>query len=88
MLYLLKKIVNQLRLGPQKKLMLNQRTIKRAITIEGKGLHTGCPVTIFIKPAPENYGVVFKRRDIGNIQIRANFANVLSTNLATTLCEN
>lgn len=42
----------------------NQKTIKKAISYSGRGLHTGNDTTITFKPAPENYGVRFVRVDL------------------------
>jgi UDP-3-O-[3-hydroxymyristoyl] N-acetylglucosamine deacetylase/3-hydroxyacyl-[acyl-carrier-protein] dehydratase len=44
----------------------NQKTIKKAISFSGKGLHTGNDTKITFKPAPENYGVRFIRVDLKN----------------------
>jgi len=44
----------------------NQKTIKKAISFSGRGLHTGNDTEITFKPAPENYGVRFVRVDLEN----------------------
>ena len=36
-----------------------QQTIKQAISYQGIGLHSGEPVNMVFKPAPENTGIVF-----------------------------
>ncbi len=41
-----------------------QRTIERPISFTGVGLHTGVSSSITFFPAPENHGIVFKRRDV------------------------
>ena len=41
-----------------------QQTIKQAISYQGIGLHSGEPVNMVFKPAPENTGIVFIRTDI------------------------
>ncbi len=41
-----------------------QRSIKKAASYTGVGLHTGKRSTITFKPAPENYGIVFTRTDL------------------------
>lgn len=43
-----------------------QRTIKREVSFEGRGLHTGNNTRITFKPAPENYGRRFVRVDVLN----------------------
>ena len=44
--------------------VLNQKTIKETIAIDGVGLHSGKNVHMEIKPAKPNTGIVFKRTDI------------------------
>lgn len=41
-----------------------QRTLKRAVSFSGIGLHTGEPVSIRFVPSQEGTGVVFKRTDL------------------------
>lgn len=63
---------------------LKQHTVKKAFTIEGVGLHTGAPVTMTVNPA-ETGGVVFVRTDMGNAEVKAAVANVVSTARGTTI---
>ena len=68
--------------------MLNiyQKTLTKSATFKGVGLHSGKNSTIKITPAKENVGIIFKRVDLDkNNLISANFTNVSSTNLCTTL---
>lgn len=44
--------------------MLKQRTLKQSISATGVGLHSGEKVTLTLKPAPADHGVVFKRIDL------------------------
>lgn len=44
--------------------MIKQRTIKSQITTIGIGLHKGAKVTLTLRPAPENTGIVFIRTDL------------------------
>lgn len=46
--------------------MSKQHTLKDCFTLEGKGLHTGLPITITFRPAPENHGYKIKRVDLEN----------------------
>ena len=66
--------------------VLNQKTIKKVISIKGVGLHSGLLANIFIKPAEPNTGIVFKRIDLkeNNIVI-PNIFNVSSAVLCTTI---
>ena len=43
---------------------MKQRTLARAVSVQGTGLHTGNPVNMTFKPAPVNHGIVFKRMDL------------------------
>lgn len=42
-----------------------QRTISKPVSISGIGLHTGTSCTMTFKPAQDNYGIRFKRVDLG-----------------------
>lgn len=62
-----------------------QNTLKNEIFIQGQGLHTGSNISMRLRPAPSNTGVVFIRTDKGNIRIKANVSSVSDTTFATTL---
>jgi UDP-3-O-[3-hydroxymyristoyl] N-acetylglucosamine deacetylase len=63
-----------------------QRTIKKAVTLQGIGLHLGKEASVTLKPAAVNQGILFKRVDLANaLPIDANFRNVVNTQMATTL---
>ncbi len=47
-------------------MIVNQRTIAKAVSMYGKGLHTGNKTTITFKPAEPNTGIRFKRIDLKN----------------------
>ena len=49
--------------------VLNQKTLKETITIDGVGLHSGKQAHMEIKPAKPNTGIVFIRTDIKNNNI-------------------
>lgn len=66
--------------------MSHQRTIDRPVTCQGIGLHTGAPVTMTLRPAPVNSGVVFCRTDLpGTPTIPATPAHVIDVHYATTI---
>lgn len=44
--------------------MIKQRTIKHAVQETGIGLHKGDKVTMTLRPAPANTGIVFRRIDL------------------------
>ena len=63
-----------------------QRTIKKAVSIKGTGLHTGTDCTMTFKPAPENYGIRFVRVDLGGSpEIPAVAEYVVDVSRGTTL---
>lgn len=64
-----------------------QRSIKRPFKYKGIGLHTGEEVTLTIRPAPVNTGVVFIRTDTME-EIRADLASVTDTMYSTSLGNN
>ena len=63
---------------------MEQRTLNRTYTFEGKGLHTGCKSRILVAPAPAGSGIVFRRTDLG-VDIPALADNVSSTARSTTI---
>ena len=67
-------------------LQIYQQTLVKPISFEGIGLHTGENVSLKILPAKENTGILFKRVDLlKNNLIKANYNNVTSAKLCTTL---
>mgnify|MGYP002622828410 CR=1 FL=1 len=44
-----------------------QQTVNKEFRLTGPGLHTGRTVTVTVKPAPENFGIAFRRIDHTNI---------------------
>ena len=57
------------------------------IHFDGIGLHTGLKVNLELRPAKENSGITFYRKDL-NKKIKANWKNVLSTKFSTNLGTN
>ena len=65
---------------------MKQRTLLRAISIKGSGMHTGETVTLTLKPAPAGHGVVFKRTDLtGAPELPARIDHVTDLVRATTI---
>ena len=65
---------------------LNQKTIQKDISLKGIGLHSGKLVSLVIKPAEPNSGIVFKRVDIyKNNIIIPNVYNVSNASYCTTI---
>ncbi|HJL75516.1 MAG TPA: UDP-3-O-acyl-N-acetylglucosamine deacetylase [Candidatus Marinimicrobia bacterium] len=66
-----------------------QLTIKKTSSCTGVGLHTGVESTITFKPAPENYGIRFRRTDIkGSPAIKADIDHVVDISRGTTIEQN
>lgn len=66
-----------------------QHTVRKAIHFTGSGLHSGQPVHLAIRPAPENSGIRFHRSDLPSSPgIRAHMDKIVDTRLATTLGSN
>ena len=51
--------------------MKKRRTLARAVSLEGIGLHSGAPVRLRLVPAPADTGIVFVRTDAGGARIPA-----------------
>ncbi|PID49604.1 MAG: UDP-3-O-[3-hydroxymyristoyl] N-acetylglucosamine deacetylase [Proteobacteria bacterium] len=47
--------------------MLRQRTLKKAVSSVGIGLHSGKKVSMTLRPAASNTGIVFRRTDLSGI---------------------
>ena len=63
-----------------------QTTIKKQTTLEGVGIHTGNEVKLTFRPAPADFGYVFKRIDMTNQpEIEALSKYVIDTQRGTTL---
>ena len=67
----------------------NQRTIAKEASCVGIGLHTGVESKITFKPAPEDFGIRFKRMDVeGCPEIKADIDHVVDISRGTTIEEN
>jgi len=65
---------------------MSRRTLKAAAFFEGKGLHTGAPVRLMLKPAPAGSGVTFIRGDLlGAPRLRALASLVGATERGTVV---
>ncbi len=63
-----------------------QRTIAETISFSGKGLHTGELVTMTVRPAEADRGIVFRRIDLkGAPEVAALAHNVCDTSRGTTI---
>jgi UDP-3-O-[3-hydroxymyristoyl] N-acetylglucosamine deacetylase len=62
-----------------------QTTLGRRVRLSGVGVHSGDPVSLHIGPASADAGIVFRRPGGRGGEIRANIANIGTTELCTTL---
>jgi len=62
-----------------------QRTLRRSISCAGIGLHSGNKVTLSLKPAPSDFGIRFRRTDLGGVEIPATVHHLAGINYATGL---
>jgi UDP-3-O-[3-hydroxymyristoyl] N-acetylglucosamine deacetylase len=66
--------------------MLKQRTLKKAISATGVGLHTGDKVTLTLRPAAPDTGIVFRRVDLPEpVEIKVQPDHVRDTRLCSAL---
>jgi UDP-3-O-[3-hydroxymyristoyl] N-acetylglucosamine deacetylase len=69
--------------------MLKQRTLKSLVRATGVGLHSGVKVTLVLRPAAPNTGVVFRRVDLDPpVDLRADPFGVGDTRMASCLEQN
>lgn len=65
---------------------MKQRTLAREVSIKGSALHTGDAVTLTMKPAPVDHGIVFRRIDLhGAPEIKPRVDQVTDLVRATTI---
>lgn len=58
--------------------MEKQKTIKKAVSLKSKGLHTGLEIELTFNPAPENHGILFQRIDLPEKPIVHAFAEFVT----------
>ena len=65
--------------------MNSQQTLRRSISCTGIGLHSGNKVTLSLRPAPADFGIRFRRTDLGGLEIPATVQHLAGINYATRL---
>ncbi len=66
-----------------------QQTLANAVSCAGVGLHSGQPVTLTLRPAPPNPGVVFvNRNDKNGASLSASVEHLVPTELCTAISGN
>ena len=69
--------------------MLKQRTLKKVVSATGVGLHNGEKVTLTLRPAAIDAGIVFRRTDLpGTPEIKATPDAVRDTRMCSALEQN
>jgi UDP-3-O-[3-hydroxymyristoyl] N-acetylglucosamine deacetylase len=63
-----------------------QHTVAREVACKGIGLHSGAKVSMKLRPAPPNFGIRFRRMDLGHHPaVVAHAHHVINTSLATSI---
>src|SRR6476620_245296 len=65
--------------------MTPQRTLRRATSCAGIGLHSGHKVSLTLRPAPADTGIRFRRVDLGGVEVPAHVSHVSGISYATVL---
>jgi UDP-3-O-[3-hydroxymyristoyl] N-acetylglucosamine deacetylase len=68
--------------------MDRQRTLRRPVSCVGIGLHSGNKVQLSLKPAAPDFGIRFRRTDLGGHEVPATVQHLGGINLATALSRN
>lgn len=67
-------------------MLTKQRTIAKPVSVSGIGLHTGNKSNMTFRPAPEDYGIRFKRADLADKpEIPADIDHVIDISRGTTI---
>jgi len=65
-----------------------QRSLRRQVSCAGIGLHSGNKVNLTLKPAPADFGIRFRRTDLGDREVPATVHNLAGIQMATGLARN
>src|SRR5213592_2224578 len=65
-----------------------QQTLRRQISCVGIGLHSGNKVNLTLTPATADFGIRFRRTDLGDHEVPATVHNLAGIQLATGLARN
>jgi UDP-3-O-[3-hydroxymyristoyl] N-acetylglucosamine deacetylase len=66
--------------------MIYQKTLRNSVCAKGVGLHSGEQVSLTLRPAPPNTGIIFRRVDLQPaVEIPAKLTHVGDTRLSTAL---
>ncbi len=62
-----------------------QKTIANSVSCQGIGVHSGIPVTVTLHPAVSGSGITFIRTDLGGVEVKALWKNIVDTRNCTTI---
>src|SRR5205809_2532598 len=65
-----------------------QRSLRRPVSCVGIGLHSGAKVNLALQPAPVDFGIRFRRTDVGGHEVPATVHHLAGIQLATGLSRN
>jgi UDP-3-O-[3-hydroxymyristoyl] N-acetylglucosamine deacetylase len=65
--------------------LIQEQTLRTAVSCQGIGLHSGTPVQLRLLPASPGSGIVFRRTDLDGFHVEANSNNVARVSYATSL---
>ena len=69
--------------------MQKQQTIGQSVSIDGRGLHSGCHSRVTLSPGPPDNGIVFRRKVNSHVETcPALIRNLRSVELSTTIGSN
>ncbi len=66
----------------------HQKTIANVVSCQGIGVHYGSLTTMTLHPAVSGSGITFIRTDLGSIEVKALWQNVVDTRFCTTIGNN
>jgi UDP-3-O-[3-hydroxymyristoyl] N-acetylglucosamine deacetylase len=66
---------------------MTRRTIVEEVSASGTALHEGVTVNMTLGPASPGHGVVFRRADQGNVEVKARYDKVVETRLGTVIAD-
>lgn len=61
-----------------------QKTIAQSVSCSGVGVHSGVPISITLRPAPDNFGICFQRTDLKDASEKEARIKACSENIADT----
>ena len=66
---------------------MKQKTLKKSVVFNDIGLHTGKPVKLVVKPAPENHGLVFVKTNKDGYKLKVDLENIEGISRGTNLSD-